>query len=264
MTCDQVKESIADYLAGSLSQSEAEEMDEHFARCAACQQESAALSQTWEMLGLLEAEQPGGAVRARFYASLEAYRQGLASAEPTQPRRRFWDWGARGFQVAWSAAVLAIGIGLGVWVGAREHNRADLARLQDDVQHMRQLVTLSLLQEQSASERLRGVEYADRVAQSDTQVLNALLRAVNHDPNVNVRLAAVDALRKFAGNPTVRHTLNGSLVRQASPLVQIALIDYMVDARDKGAAPALTVLEKSPTADRNVKEKALWGLSQLQ
>jgi hypothetical protein len=266
MTCDQVKEHIADYLAGALSQTEAEELDEHFARCAACKQEIAALSETWEMLGLLEPEQfnaqPSAQMRERFYQSLEAYRQGLESAAPAPARRRFFDWGWHGW--AWSAALLAVGISAGLWLGGRERGRADLATLQDEVHQMRQLVTLSLLEQQSASERLRGVDYAYRVDQSDTQVLAALLHAVNHDPSVNVRLAAVDALRKFAGSPSVKGKLDQSLNKQESPLVQLALIDFIVDERDKNAVPSLAALQRSPTADKNVKEKALWGLSQLQ
>lgn len=273
MTCDQVKEQIADYLTGTLSRAEAEELDEHFGRCAACQQESAALSETWEMLGLLEQEQPSAELRPRFYESLEAYRQGLESAAPAPSRRRFMDWHggwmlSPAFRLAWPAALLAVGVIAGIgashWLGNREREGTDLARLRDEVHHMRQLVTLSLLEQQSASERLRGVDYAYRVDQSDTQVLSALLHAVNHDPNVNVRLAAVDALRKFAGNPSVKGSLDQSLVKQESPLVQLALIDFVVDTRDKNAVPSLAALERSPTADKNVREKAMWGLSQLQ
>ena len=266
MTCDQVKEHIADYLAGALSQTEAEELDEHFAQCAACKQETAALSETWEMLGLLEQErltvQPSAQLRSRFYESLEAYRQGLESPAPGPVRRRFFDWGWKGW--AWSAALLIGGLGAGQWMGQRDRSRADLASLQDEVHHMRQLVTLSLLEQQSASERLRGVDYSSRVDQSDTEVLSALLHAVNHDSSVNVRLAAVDAMRKFAGNPAVKGSLDQSLVKQDSPMVQLALIDFIVDERDKAALPSLAALERSPTADKNVKEKALWGLSQLQ
>ncbi|HTT64337.1 MAG TPA: zf-HC2 domain-containing protein [Bryobacteraceae bacterium] len=274
MNCDQVKEHIADYLVGALSRSEAEELKEHFARCAACKQEVAALSDTWQMLGLLEQEQPSVQLRPRFYQSLEAYRQGLESAAAAPARRRLFDWGASGwaaspaFRLAWSAALLAVGIivgvGAGQWLGGRDRARGDLAHLQDEVHHMRQLVTLSLLEQQSASERLRGVDYANRVDQSDTQVLSALLHAVNHDPNVNVRLAAVDALRRFASSPSVRGSLDRSLAKQSSPLVQIALIDFIVDTRDTSAVPSLVALEHSPGADKNVKEKALWGLAQLQ
>jgi len=266
MKCDQVKEHIADYLVGALSRPEAEEFDEHLAQCAACKQESTALSETWEMLGLLEQEQlsaqPSAQLRPRFYQSLEAYRQGLESVAPTPARRRFFDWGWPGW--AWSAALLVAGLGAGQWLGQRERGRADLAGLQDEVHHMRQLVTLSLLEQQSASERLRGVDYSSRVDQSDTQVLSALLHAVNYDPNVNVRLAAVDALRKFSGSQAVKGKLDQSLNKQESPLVQLALIDFIVDTRDKTAVPSLAALERSPTSNKNVKEKALWGLSQLQ
>ncbi|HTQ57366.1 MAG TPA: zf-HC2 domain-containing protein [Bryobacteraceae bacterium] len=264
MTCDQVKEHIADYLAGGLSPTAAEELEEHFAGCPACKQEAAALSETWEMLGLLEQEQPSAAMRPRFYQSLEAFREGLAStAAPAAPARRpFFDWGWRGW--AWSAALLVAGIIAGQWLNIRNRNQSELAHLQDEVQHMRQLVTLSLLQQQSASERLRGVDYANRVEQSDTQVLSALLHAVNHDSNVNVRLAAVDALRKFSASPSVRGTLSQSLAKQSSPLVQIALIDLIVDTRDTGALASLEALQKNPTADRNVRQKALWGAAQLQ
>jgi hypothetical protein len=159
---------------------------------------------------------------------------------------------------------VSAGLGAGHWLGGRDRARADLAGLQDEVHHMRQLVTLSLLEQQSASERLRGVDYSSRVEQSDTQVLQALLYAVNHDPSVNVRLAAVDALRKFAASPSVRGALDQSLNRQESPLVQLALIDFIVDERDKAALPSLAALERNPAADKNVKEKAIWGLSQLQ
>lgn len=262
MNCDQVREHIADYLTGILNPAEAEELNEHFARCTACKQEAAALSETWEMLGLLEQEQPSAEMRPRFYQSLEAYRQGLAAAAPASAKRRFFDWGWQGW--AWSAALLVLGLGAGQWLGQRDSGQRDMARLQDEVHNMRQLVTLSLLQQQSASERLRGVDYAFHVDQSDTQVLSALLHAVNYDPNVNVRLAAVDALRKFAASPTVRGTLDQSLVKQDSPMVQLALIDLIVDMRDKAALGSLATLERSPATDKNVKEKAQWGLSQLQ
>jgi hypothetical protein len=270
MTCEQVKEQIADYLTASLSQAAAEELDDHFAQCAGCKQEAEALAETWRLLGLLEQEQPSAALRSRFYQSLEAYRQGLESAAPRPARRRFFDWGARGwmpapvFQLAWSAALLIVGIGAGQWLSGRDRNHGDLARLENEVHHMRQMVTLSLLEQQSASERLRGVDYANRVEQSDTQVLAALLHAVNYDPNVNVRLAAVDALRKFAGSPAVRNTVDQSLAKQDSPLVQIALIDFIVETRDRDAAPSLEALERSPAVNKDVKERAVWGLSQLQ
>jgi len=265
MNCEQVKEQIADYLSGSLNQTASEDLHEHFAHCTACKQEAEALTETWRMMGLLEQEEPSTALRSRFYQSLEAYRQGAtAAASSPTPRRSWFGWSDWVPRLAWSAAVLIAGVALGHYLTQRGSNPGDLARLQDEVHNMRQMVTLALLEQQSASDRLRGVDYAYHVEQSDTQVLSALLHAVNHDPNVNVRLAAVDALRKFAASPAVRNTLAQSLAKQDSPMVQIALIDLIVEMRDRGATPALRTLEANPVANKDVKARAVWGLSQLE
>ena len=129
---------------------------------------------------------------------------------------------------------------------------------------MRQLVALSLLQQQSASDRLRGVNFAYRVEQSDPQVLSALLTTVNHDPNTNVRLAAVDALRNFTDNPIGRKGLVQALAKQESPLVQIAIVDQIVELHEKSAAPAVQFLLASENLNPEVKQRAQWALKQLQ
>ena len=102
---------------------------------------------------------------------------------------------------------------------------------------MRQLMTLSLLQQQSAADRLQGVTWSYRVAPSDTEVLSALLNTVNHDPSVDVRLSAVDALKAMKASPIARRGLIQALGKQTSPLVQVAITDAIVDLRDKQAPP---------------------------
>jgi len=62
----------------------------------------------------------------------------------------------------------------------------------------------------------------------------------------------------------VSHTLDQALVKQDSPLVQIALIDLIVDVRDKGAVSSLRALERGPAVNKDVKERAVWGLAHLQ
>jgi len=128
---------------------------------------------------------------------------------------------------------------------------------------MKQLVTLSLLQQQSASDRLRGVEWSYRLAPPDEQVLSALLRALDSDPNVNVRLAAVDALHQFGADSAVRKGLLRSLEVQRSPLVQFELINLMVDLKEKGSVPVLKELSQRQDLDPTVRERAEWGLQKL-
>jgi HEAT repeat protein len=128
---------------------------------------------------------------------------------------------------------------------------------------MRQLVTLSLLQQQSASERLKGVSWSYQVPQSDTEVLAALLQTVNQDASVNVRLAAVDALRQFRSSPVMRKGLVNSLAKQSSPLVQIGVIDLLVELNEKPAIAPLNRLLESSDLDPNVRHRAKWAVQQL-
>jgi hypothetical protein len=140
----------------------------------------------------------------------------------------------------------------------------DLALLQGQVESLRQLVALSLLQEQSPTSRLRGVTYSVQMAKPDEQVEQALLRAVNHDSNVNVRLSAVDALEKLArANPAVRQALVDAIPVQDSPLVQIALIEVLVQLNESNAAPELRKLAKNAQADESVRQRAQWALDKL-
>jgi HEAT repeat protein len=139
-----------------------------------------------------------------------------------------------------------------------------LSQLRSEVNNMRQMVTLSLLQQQNASERLKGVNWAYRVEQSDTEVLSALLYTVNHDQNVNVRLAAVDALRTFSDSPVARKGLVQAIAKQDSPMVQVSLIDTLAEIRDHEAVPMLQALAKDAKTSSEVRQRAQWALGRMQ
>jgi hypothetical protein len=77
-----------------------------------------------------------------------------------------------------------------------------------------------------------------------------------------VRLSAIDALQKYARNPKVSAALVDSIALQDSPLVQIALIDLLVDAKESSVIPELRKLEKEPVNEA-VRQRAAWGLEKL-
>jgi hypothetical protein len=203
-------------------------------------------------------EQPGPAVRARFYQMLEAYEEGRrAAAVPVRSARLSW-WP---ISPAWQFAAAACLLVLGAYVGSfrpweQNGKTQELATLRSEVQNMRQLVALSLLQQQSASDRLRGVTYSYRVQPSDTEMLSALLRTVNSDPSINVRLAAVDALRPFLDSPVARRGIAQSLAKQSSPLMQAALLDLVREVRDTEAAGTVQALLGSSDLDETVRQRA--------
>jgi len=256
MNCEEARTQFVDYWRGSLEDANGE-FDAHLASCERCRAEAQDLKDLWGTMGELPEEDPSLGLRVRFYDSLRAWRQ-----QEHERRRPFWWVRHPAFQAASAAAILVIGIGIGFLVRGRD--TSEVSQLRGEVYNMRQLVALSLLQQQSASDRLRGVNYAYRVEQSDPQVLSALLTTVNHDPSVNVRMAAVDALRNFTDSPVGRKGLIQALAKQDSPMVQIEILDQIVELHEKSAVSAIQFLLSSQNLNPDVRQRAQWALKQLQ
>lgn len=128
---------------------------------------------------------------------------------------------------------------------------------------MRQQVALSLLGKPSASDRIQGVSYSADIKNPNDTTLAALFKAVDSDPSPNVRLAAVDALYLFRDRPGVRESLVKSLSVQTYPLVQVALIDFLVEVREARAVEALKTLIEAGQLTPEVKARAEQGLKQI-
>ena len=253
MTCEAVRRQLAEYLAERLEADQREALEAHLVDCADCRAEAAELGQVWSGMES-HPEAPGAAARKRFLEVLRAYQAGQAAP------KHAWGWAPR---AALAASLLLVGA-LGGRCLTPRGEAADMAQLRGQVENLRQLVSLALLQEQSPSARLRGVTYTYQMQQPDREVRQALLHAVNRDPNVNVRLSAVDALGKIAADPAVRRALADAIPGQDSPLVQVALIDLLVDLRDARAAPALRALADDAQANQEARQRAAWGLERLE
>jgi hypothetical protein len=147
--------------------------------------------------------------------------------------------------------------------------RQEIAELRTELHGMRQMVAISLLHQESVTERLRGVSWSNQLDAPDAEIVNTLLDTLSHDGNVNVRLAAIDALRQFAQglpdaqNRPLRTALVQSVSTQPSPLVQIALIDTLVQLRERDAVHVLRTLADDATANKDVRQRATWGVRQL-
>jgi hypothetical protein len=227
--------------------------------------EEESLRRLWDALDRIPEEQPGPALRQRFYRMLEE-RMPDEEAErmaqrPRKPARRSWREIVAAILpqpvrlgVAWALPALVLGILLGL-LGTRvpgSERTGEMTELKQEVRSLSRMVTLSLLQQESASERLKGVSYGRSASPTDERVLSALLAAVTEDPNENVRLAAIDALAGVVERPRVQQTLAESLTRQESPMVQIALVDLLAEA--PGARPLLSRAADDPEIDPTVRD----------
>jgi len=259
MRCEDVQAQLADHLAGTLPPDEEQQLMAHVRGCPACADEVEGLSETWAMLGAVKADRPDPAVmRARFTAALHGYEQGRHML-PARRQRVTW----YGMQAAAAAALLVLGVALGRQSAASPPPDPQIAGLREELRDMRQMVTLSLLQQQSASERLKGVTWSGQIEQPGDAITTALLDTLMHDPNVNVRLASIDALKRFGERDAVRRGALEALMQQTSPLVQMALIDFVVEVNGREAVETLRRLSNDPMLNDDVRARAAQGAQQV-
>lgn len=267
MTCDQFAELLPNYCERRLPSREAAFAREHLDLCAHCRADF----EIWQKLASLPQQPPSEASRARFDQMLNAYQEGRWEKSGLAPERRNWfaSWLRSAFAPplasALAACLLLVGFIAGEHFSARPApvNDQQFASLQAELASMRQLVALSMLEQQSASQRLQGVNYSTQIERPDPEIAAALLHALRFDNSVDVRLAALDALRRYKDDPQVRSGLLNALQDQQSPLVQIALIDLFVEMREAEAKDHLRRIEQDQKTNPAVRQRAHWGIQQL-
>ncbi len=270
MTCHNIREKFPDFLIGDIDETTKTQIQGHLTDCSTCREELESLSAIWTKLGVLSEERPSEALRSRFYTMLDAYKQGLEHEKPG-PRlqtifsnglERFWPR-QPAFQFSLAMLLLVMGLTGGFLLRSTQPATAELTPLRQEMESMRTTLAMSLLDNQSASERLRGVSLSSQMKQPDSRLLETLIYTLENDSNPNVRLAAVDALYLFRDLPEVRQGLSRSLAKQTSPLVQVALIDLIVSIKEQRAIDALRSLIQDEKLDPLVKERAEQGLERL-
>jgi hypothetical protein len=251
MECEDVQAQLADYVGGALPAEAEAEIDRHIASCAACAADRDGFSATWEQLGALPADRvPSDRMRARLEAAIEGFQVRAGAGR----RRPAW-W------LAAAAALLVVGIAIGRQTAPASGDAGpggdrQIAALRDELRALREMTAMALLQQSSPSERLKGVTWTSRIEEPGAELAELLLDTLMSDPNVSVRLAAIDALRRFGDREVVRRGALEALARQSSPLVQIALIDFAAEVNGGGAADTLRRLSIDPLVNETVRARA--------
>src|SRR5262247_540544 len=276
MQCEEVRNQFADYVIDQMQEPVRSLVSEHLTACETCRTEAEELKSLWKRLGSIPCAEPSPELESRFHIMLEAYMHGLNHA----PAKNWWsgvnEWMSRWWprqpllQFGFSLGLLILGVVVGRQVYSSSTvpsitpPNTEVAELRSELTQMRQMVALSLMQQQSASDRLKGVNWSYQLQQPGGEVLTALLDTLMHDPNVNVRLATVDALRQFGDQPVVRRGVVEAMSREESPMVQVALIDLAVDLREKESITRLRQLTDDQKINQTVRERAQKGLAELE
>ena len=246
MSCEETTALLADRLLGQGSVADERRLEAHLATCAVCRAEVAAAAELWAGMGTLDTEVPHERLRARFHAALAAHEARASGHWLDRALERWWPQ-QPALQVGLAAALTLVGVLVGQQMPSSTAD--EVAALRNEVR----TVGLALLDHQSASERLLGVAWSQRAEQAP-EVVNALLERVQYDPSINVRLAAVDALRSQRSRPEVDTGLAMALDRQDTPLLQVALIDALLESGSDDAIEAVRRMLSRTELDPAVRE----------
>lgn len=180
------------------------------------------------------------------------------------PVRRIGTWLLR---IAAGLALLIIGFGAGWLFQSKSENGAALSTFEEkeagQVEEMKKVLAFEQMNNTSASERIQAVNHSYEIPGVDRDITQLLINTLNFDPNVNVRLAACQALTHFASETEVKEAMIQSLAIQTDPNIQISLIEALVAIKEKRAVDQFQQLARNQEVLDVVRLKATEGMNRL-
>ncbi len=268
MNCDTCLERTAELADGKLDPKTEALVRAHLEGCAGCRQELETLRQTLAALDALPAAAPSPRLRAHVMGDIESEKlterdhadlaSSIRGAAGGRRARRF-SWAPLLLQVLGACALVV----LGFTFGERAATQRQLSELRVRVDTIGQLFEQSVLQKSTTGDRLETVLTAGATRKPDERVIDGLINSMAFDPSVNVRLNALNALYLHADQDVVRAGVLACLPRENNPLVQVAMIDFLVASRDRDAVPEMRKLITDEKTDVDVRESARRAVEQL-
>ena len=282
MRCEDIQSVLIDFLDDRLDAIRRQEVVTHLEVCENCRQEESQLRELLRAVVETPEEQPASTLRENFNRLMQSemiLHDPETGDRPSETGRRPAEnpvkklplhlqavgWNSPVSRVA--AAILLLLTGFGI--GLKTSNNRDgatptqMAELKNEVRDVKQTLMLSMLKQESASDRIKAVDYAEEIVNPNQQILGALITTLNHDKNVNVRLASLYSLSKFAGNRTVLDSLVVSLNQQTEPIIQIVMISILTQNRAVKAIKPLQDIISNQNTLPAVKDVARKGLQTL-
>jgi HEAT repeats len=207
----------------------------------------------------IEDATPSPQLDEQFTVALAKEKKSLSKSSSSLSWSGFFQWSPK---LNLAAAMLMVGLLIGYSIHFFQPN-SEVRKMSAQINEMKEMMMLTLLEKESATERLKAVSLSGNLDQASQKVTDALIQVLNTDPNVNVRLATLDALVGYTKDPAVRMQLVKSISFQESPLVQIALAELMVALNEKSSISELKKVMEGRTTPKEVKEKLRESLDVL-
>ena len=245
---------MIDYLDRGLNAEASAGVRAHLIGCEQCRKEVEEMRELLMAITDQEMRQPGPGLRENFQLMLQSElnmetADSLLRSERKERKEPVVARKAIGWMVAAGVVLLAGAYWLGTTVGGRKAAGANdqmtgqLAVMNKEIKDMKETLLYSLIDDESASQRIKAVSYAEAIPDPNQKVIDVLVHTLNYDKSVNVRLAALYSLGSWADNPNVRDSLVASLPGQKEPLIQVMLINLLAAKKESRAiAPIKNIL----------------------
>jgi hypothetical protein len=214
--------------------------------------------QVFNLISEAEMVKPDDSLRINFYHMLHSeIKKEEAKNEPAKTMVPWYNLST--YRVAAAIALLIAGTFLGILINSEINNSNasnEIAQLRSEVSDLRKATMFTMLKGGSSSERIEAVSYANNLDKPDDNVIDVLIKTLNNDKNVNVRMAAAYALAKFADQKMVSDSLVKSLSLQSDPILQITLINILAEKKEKSALKPIQEIIANENTLKEVKAVA--------
>lgn len=261
MNCKEIKHLLTHYQDNSLDQANKILVEEHLKGCLSCTQIHQEFNHLIDTINQVQEELPDKELELNFNEMLAKEKLTLKTSKlmPLKANNRVFK------SILKIAAAILLMISSYLY-GSYKDNASkikEIATLQQEKKEMQTIATLSLMENESASKRLQAVSYAKAFAQPDSEILRVLIAKMNNDRHTNVRLAAANALAKFAENINVRQALIKTLETEENANMQIELIQILVDIEEKRVIPTMEKLLQNTETPSYIKDQINLELKQI-
>ena len=215
--------------------------------------------ETWNELNILSPESPSAKMDQAFYQSLsEMESSSIKTSNQSQDTKMVSMSGTSSklftLQRLGIAMTFLIGLALGGYLDFWGPDRTD-SKISSVANNSKLVRFASVEQTPYASDRIKGIIRTKDNTHLEGKILHALNDVICHDPNINVRLTAIETLVTFWDIPEAREILIKSIPYQESPIVQLELADIMISLEAKTSSDKWNQLLSSTQVEPDVRSQ---------
>lgn len=217
-----------------------------------CDQEIQATFDSWKELELIEVPKAPEHMHLKFYKSLD---QLAKNQNPNTISNRKTIKSK--FQIRhlykYAAAILLLITGIFIGKELGNDQMPNLVANQQTIENQTDARLIAINNAHSAITRLKGVQSTKEISNPGNKIFEALNHTLLNDPNINVRLSAIEAMLHFGEHPIIREYLVGAIPFQDSPIIQVALADAMIALNEKRSIEPIQELMQKQQLELDVK-----------